>query len=172
MPQIKISIPEKIYKQLKNDAEKNYRTLGAEVAFITEQHFGQSTPVSIPVSIPTSIQPPFIPTSTSTSEVTPEPAITPVKRQKTIPTLQPEPDNEWYKKVKKYYADLYGKNSKEWQELLELAAHPNVKTFLKTNHAFEVKTAITGGYGTTLSPYEFEDILDYLAGRDPDARNI
>ena len=39
MPQIKISIPEEIYKQLKVNAEDNCRTLGQEITYITKQYY-------------------------------------------------------------------------------------------------------------------------------------
>lgn len=159
MAQIKITIPDKIYKQLKEDAKKYYRTLGAEIAFVAEQYFTNPTPRYIPTPIPTPTSIPTEPYKITADATTP-------------PTLTVEPDNEWYKKTKKYYKTLYGENSPEWRELLNLAAHPNVKQFMKTPHATEVKYAITEDTNTPLSLYQYEEILDYLGGRDPDARNI
>ena len=89
-----ITIPESTYELLKEDAKKYYRTLGAEIAFITEQYFTNPTPQYIPTPIPT---PTSIPTEpykiTAVADTTP-------------PTLTVEPDNEWYKKTKKCYKTL------------------------------------------------------------------
>lgn len=38
MPQIKITIPDEIYKQLKNQAKRNYRTMGQEVSYIIKNY--------------------------------------------------------------------------------------------------------------------------------------
>ena len=143
-----ITISDDVHALLKEDAKKYHRTLGAEIAFIAEQYF-TNTPT----------EPYKITAVADTTDTTPTPILT-------------EPDNEWYKKTKKYYKTLYGENSPEWRELLNLAAHPNVKQFMKTPHATEVKYAITEDTNTPLSLYQYEEILDYLGGRDPDARNI
>ena len=150
-----ITIPDDVHEFLKEDAKKYHRTLGAEIAFVAEQYFTNSIPHD-----PTPTPIPAEPYKITADATTP------------TPTLTVEPDNEWYKKTRKYYKTLYGENSPEWRELLNLAAHPNVKQFMKTPHATEVKYAITEDTNTPLSLYQYEEILDYLGGRDPDARNI
>ena len=211
--QIRVTVPEEIYKQLEERSKLEYRSLSNQCLVMLKEALNTQpytqpfspapfTPAPAPApGIPA--EPYKITTQTDTTgdgdtpikklnnmvTFPPEPKYQPVeapRRHTTTPggvaipqptpghTPAPvvEPDNEYYKKIKKGYATLYGENSTSWRELLDLASRPDIKAFMRSQHRSDVEQIITNSYEHTLSVYEFEELLDYIAGRDPDARNL
>ena len=52
MPQVKVTIDDKIYKQLKKEAKDNFRTITNEINYRLQQSFTQTTPTYIPHGTP------------------------------------------------------------------------------------------------------------------------
>jgi hypothetical protein len=154
-----ITLPDKIYKQLKKKADAHLRSLSNQIIFeLTNQPPVLTKPTPIIMPNPELPSSPYKITVQADSHISPIP--TPAQAVRPIP--KPEPTNEYYKQIKKGYRTLYGEKSPELEELLTLATNPDIEAFLRTQHRSDIEQIITNSYDHTLSPAQFQELLTYI----------
>lgn len=75
---------------------------------------------------------------------------------------RPEPNNEYYKKIKKYYTEFYGEDSGEWEFITDCAEYNNYERFMSDDDILSgIRNALDIPYSHELSTSEWHEILDY-----------